>query len=168
MSEIGRIVIAMMIFTSLAMATFVHGSTVQKLSFARLAEESDVIVQGQVADVKSRQARDPGLISTIVAVSVERQFKGPEVSSVTIEQPGGTLGDLALGIPGTPEFAVGENVILFLKRQRGGTFATAGGKQGKFTARVQPGGDTTLVEDFAHRSEDLNSFLERLTSTLKR
>ena len=104
---------------------------------------------------------------TIITVSIERQFKGPQVSSVTIEQPGGSLGDIAQGVPGLPEFSSGEEVIVFLKRQRGGAFNIVGGKQGKFTAKTQPGSREEVVEDFAHRTEALDSFLNRLTSMIK-
>jgi hypothetical protein len=102
-------------------------------------------------------------MTTIVTVSIERQFKGPKVSSVTIEQPGGSVGDIAQGVPGLPEFSSGEDVILFLKRQREGAFNIVGGKQGKFTAKTQPGSSEKVVEDFAHRTEALESFLDRLT-----
>ncbi|MGH7927639.1 MAG: hypothetical protein ACREQV_07580 [Candidatus Binatia bacterium] len=167
MSDNSRIVFSVVILISLAATPLAHGTTVQKLSFERLIGEADLIVQGRIDEVKTRQARDRSFISTIVGVSVERQFKGVEVSSITIEQPGGAVGDIVQGVPGSPQFAVGEHVILFLQRRRGDAFEIVGGKQGKFITNIQPGTDKKLVEDFAHRTEALDTFLARLTNTLK-
>jgi hypothetical protein len=159
---VARIVI-FLTSTCLTAAGFVQATTLQKLSFDRLIGEADLIIKGRVEELKTRQASDRRSITTIVTVSIERQYKGAKVSSVTIEQPGGSVGDIAQGVPGLPEFSSGEDVILFLKRQREGAFNIVGGKQGKFTAKTQPGSSEKVVEDFAHRTEALESFLDRLT-----
>jgi hypothetical protein len=154
-------------FTCLIGASFVEATTVHKLSFDRLIAEADVIVRGRVEKVQIQQAPDRGSMSTVVTVSIARQFKGPKLSSVSIKQPGGTVGDIAQGVPGLPEFSSGEEVVLFLKRQRGGAFKIVGGKQGKFIAKTQPESNNWVIEDFAGRTEGLDSFLDRLTSMVK-
>jgi hypothetical protein len=163
---VARIVI-FVVSTYLAAPGFVQATTLQKLSFDRLIGEADLIIMGRVEELKTRQVSDRRSMTTIVTVSIERQFKGPKVSSVTIEQPGGSVGDIAQGVPGLPKFSSGEDVILFLKRQPGGAFNIVGGKEGKFTAKTQPGSKEEVVEDFAHRIEALESFLNRLTSMIK-
>ncbi|HME60914.1 MAG TPA: hypothetical protein VKH62_06650, partial [Candidatus Binatia bacterium] len=82
------------------MASLAEAGTVQELSFERLIAESDVIVRGRVEEIKTRQASDQRSVMTIVKVSVEMQFKGPIITSLTIEQPGGTIGDIVQGVPG--------------------------------------------------------------------
>jgi hypothetical protein len=159
--------IILLSFICLEGASSVEATTLQKLSFDRLIAEADLIVRGRVEEPKIQPAADRRPISTVVTVSVERQFKGPKLSSVTIEQPGGSMGDIAQGVPGLPKFSSGEDVVLFLKRQRGGTFKIVGGKQGKFIAKIQPESDNWIVEDFAGRTEGLDSFLDRLTSMVK-
>jgi hypothetical protein len=154
-------------FVCLVTASIVEARTVQRLSFDRLISEADLIARGRVEKLENQQAADGRSVTTVVTVSVDRQFKGPKVSSVTIEQPGGSMGDIAQGVPGLPEFSSGEDVVLFLKRQRGGTFKVVGGKQGKFTAKTQPESNNWIVEDFARRTEGLDSFLDRLTSMAK-
>ena len=140
-----------------------QASTQQKLSLAQLSAQADVILRGQVETITTRQASDRRPISTMVQVSVERQFKGPKVSTVTIEQAGGSQGDVRLAVPGSPEFSAGENVILFIRQGRSrGAFNIVGGKQGKFTIRTAPESSKEVVEDFAHRTEDLDSFIARL------
>jgi hypothetical protein len=154
-------------FVCIVTASIVEARTVQRLSFDRLISEADLIARGRVEKLENQQAADGRSVTTVVTVSVDRQFKGPKVSSVTIEQPGGSMGDIAQGVPGLPEFSSGEDVVLFLKRQRGGTFKVVGGKQGKFIAKTQPESNNWIVEDFARRTEGLDSFLDRLTSAVK-
>jgi hypothetical protein len=156
----------LLVYLALAAASSTQASTVQKLSFERLVDEADVIVRGKVQELKNSPASDRSSVSTLIRVSVEKQFKGVKVSSVTVEQPGGFLGTVVQSVPGSAEFSSGEDVILFLKRRREGAFAVVGGKQGKFTAKAQPG-KSGVVEDFAHRSEALDTFLDRLTSKVK-
>jgi hypothetical protein len=154
------------IYMGLAAAGLAQASTVQKLSFDRLVDEADVIVRGRVQELKNSPASDRSSVSTVITVSVENQFKGDKVSSVTLQQPGGSLGAVVQSVPGLAEFSSGEDVILFLKRRREGAFAVIGGKQGKFTAKGQPG-KSGVVEDFAHRTEALDSFLDRLARKVK-
>lgn len=159
---------ALILFIALVAASFVQASTAEKLSFDRLIGEADLIVKGRVEELKTRQAPDRRSVTTVVTVAVANQFKGAKVSSITIEQPGGSMGEVAQGVPGLPEFSAGEDVIVFLKRQRSGAYSIVGGKQGKFTVKSQPGTTNEVVEDIAHRTETLDSFLDRLVKMTKR
>ena len=150
----------------LAVPGFVQGTTLQKLSIDRLIGEADLIVRGRVEELKTRQAPDRRFITTIITLSVQTQFKGPEVSSITLEQPGGAMGDVAQRVPGLAEFSKGEDVVLFLKRQRGDLFNTVNGKQGKFTIKTERETGKEIVEDFAHRAEALDDFLSRVKSMI--
>jgi hypothetical protein len=143
-------------------------STVQKLSFDRLVDASDLIVEGRVEEVKASRSPDGGFSTTRIAISVAEQFKGKKVSSVLIEQSGGTIGDVVQASPGTAEFSSDEQVILFLQRQTHETYTVVGGKQGKFIIGAKSGGDQRIVQDFAHRTETHDSFIDRLAKTLER
>jgi hypothetical protein len=163
MSPSERFVLGKVVLLWLLIATMsAHAGSTEKLSFEQLIGAADLIVKGRVDELNTRTTRNQGSMTTIVTVLVERQFKGTKYSLVTIEQAGGSAGDVALGVPGLAEFSRGEEVILFLKRQRSGRFIVVGGRQGKFTARIEPASRGTVVEDFAHRSEPLEVFLERL------
>jgi len=155
---------ALILCLALAAASFVRASTVEKLSFDRLIDEADLIVKGRVEELKNRQAPDRRSVTTVVMISVVSQFKGAKVSSITIEQPGGSMGRVAQGVPGLPEFSPGEDVIIFLKQQRSGTYSIVGGKQGKFSVKTPPGSNQEIAEDYAHRTETLDSFLNRLVT----
>jgi hypothetical protein len=165
MSHSRRFPLQLLILICLVTPNLGGAGTLEKLSFDRLSGEADVIVRGRVEEITTRKASDRRPISKIIRISVERQFKGPKVSAVTIEQSGGSEGEVTLAVPGSPEFSSGEDVILFLTRRRGGSFNIVGGKQGKFTAKTLPGNNNAVVEDFAHRTEDLNTFIDRLGKT---
>lgn len=168
MSLRNRCILGIVVFLGvLTAAAAARADTLQKLSFEQLVAAADLIVKGRVQEVNSRPSRKPRATITAVTVSVEQQFKGSKSSVVTVAQSGGAAGDVALGVPGNPEFFTGEDVILFLKRQRDGGFKVVGGKQGKFSARVEPSNGKATVEDFAHRSEALDTFLERLANLAK-
>ena len=146
-----------------------EASTGQKLSLEQLAEQADAIVRGRVEETKTRQSSDGAFANTRIVVSVEEQFKGDKISSLTIRLPVGSIGDLVQGAPGTPEFAQGDTVIVFLQRERQqGTYRLVGGKQGKFTAKSEPGSDVKIIEDAARRVESYDRFLDRLSKALKR
>jgi hypothetical protein len=162
-----HLVLRIFFVVCLAVASLAEAGTVQELSFERLIAESDVIVRGRVEELKTRQASDQRSIMTIVKVSVERQFKGPIITSLRIEQPGGTIGDIVQGVPGLPEFSSDEKVIIFLKHHRRDAYRIVGGKQGKFTIKTLPN-KNEVVEDLAHRTEALDTFVDRLTNTIKR
>ena len=159
---------ALIVCLALAAASSLPASTVERLSFDRLIGEADVIVKGRVEELKARQAPDRRSVTTVVTVSVGSQFKGAKVSSIRIEQPGGSLGEVVQGVPGLAEFSSGEEVIVFLKRRPSGVFSIVGGKQGKFSAKIQPGSNLEVAEDYAHRTEALDAFLDRLAKALKR
>jgi hypothetical protein len=157
---LGKIVLTVSVF----IAAGAWGSTVERLSTAQLIARADVIARGSVTDIKTRRSGQ-GSASTLVNITVEKQFKGAQLASVIIEQPGGVIGEVTLAVPGTPKFAAGEDVIVFLKRRRDGVFTVVGGPQGKFTARRHAGGE--VIEDFARKTEPLDSFVDRLTRRLQ-
>jgi hypothetical protein len=142
-------------------------STVQKLTFEELARQADVIVRGRVAESKTIPSSDGTFLTTRIAVSVEEQFKGQKVSSVTLTLPGGSVGNVVQGSPGTPDFSPGEEVFLLLHRRRNQDYHLVGGKQGKFNARPEPGSNQKIVEGLAHRTESYDSFVDRLAKALK-
>jgi len=158
----------LVVLISLCMPSVAAGSTGQKLSIDRLSAESEIIIKGRVDELKSRQARDRSFAITSIVVSVERQFKGPAVSAVTIEQPGGSIGDITQATPGLAQFSPGEEVILFLERRGRNMFHVVGGRQGKFTIKSGPSGTQKFVEDYAGRTEALDSFLSRISPPERR
>ena len=142
--------------------------SVQRLSLEQLARQADLIVKGRIQDIRNQTSQDRSAITTVVVLPIEKQWKGPNVSMVTVRQPGGSAGEITQRVMGLPEFAVGEEVVLFLRKQADGRYATVGGKQGKFTVRINPQSGKEMIEDLTGKEQELGEFLSRLKETLSR
>jgi hypothetical protein len=163
-SIIEAVLLSMVILTQSASA-----STAQKLSLEELVKQADVIVRGRVAEATTNPSSDRGFWMTRVVISVDEQFKGRKVSSVTVTVAGGAMGSVAQGSPGTPEFSFGEDVVVFLRWLKNqNAYGVVGGKQGKFTAWSKPGSDQKIVEDAARRTESYENFAARLAQALRK
>ncbi len=104
---------------------------VEEMSLADLTSKASTILQGKVSKVKSHWDKDQTMIYTSVSISVGSYLKGEtEAREVTIEVPGGTVGDITLWVSDTPIFEEGQEVILFLREEY---FQIVGWFQGKFT-----------------------------------
>jgi hypothetical protein len=111
-----------------------RASSVIPLSPDALASSSDAIVLGRVTSIQSAP-QDDGNIYTFIAISVEREFFGHLNKGTTIylKQLGGRFHHNASWVFGSPEFFVGEEVVVFSELMRDGFFRAAHLFQGKFT-----------------------------------
>ena len=124
-------------------------SLVIKKDLGTLAGEADVIVRGNVTELKSRW--EEGKIFTYVTVSPQDWLKGKRKGELTIKVPGGVVGDIACYVTDSPAFKKGEKLFLFL-RATDSCFEVAGCHQGKYTIKGNQVGDTGLsVDNFAAR-----------------
>lgn len=108
----------------------VWGTTVMKMELPELVKTADSIVQGRVEAVEARWERK--LIFTYVSIIVDDPLKGDRKQTVLVRQLGGKIGALNMSVSGTPIFHPGDQVIVFLKAQRDGTFDIVGFNQGKY------------------------------------
>lgn len=138
----------------------------QKLSLEQLAREADLIAMGRIQGVTSQESVDRSTMTTVVTLSVEEQWKGPKASTITVKQPGGSVGGLTQRVMGEPQFSVGEEVILFLKKGRNGSYVTVGGVQGKFLIKKDLQSGKRVIEDLTGKSDFEESFIHRLREIL--
>ena len=91
-----------------------HTTTVLPTDFAEMVAGSQVIVHGRVTVVRSylTAART---IETLVTVAVQDPIKGPAAAQVAFRLPTGQVGRYRRVMVGAPEFAEGDEVILFLR-----------------------------------------------------
>ncbi|TAJ91099.1 hypothetical protein EPO44_14740 [bacterium] len=104
--------------------------------------------------------------TTFQKSSIEEQWKGPRTSTITIEQPGGSVGAITQHVTGLAHFTVGEEIIIFLSKQEDSSLATVGGKQGKFLLKTDPQNKKEVIEDVTGKSQDLSDFVRRVRTTL--
>src|SRR5688572_943619 len=100
----------------------------------QLIRQASTIVLGQITKIDSHWYAAKTQIYTHIGVRVEEVLKG-ELSEVevTVKELGGTVGGLRSWIFGSPEFVVGERVLLFLTANPDGTLRVLSLYQGKFS-----------------------------------
>jgi hypothetical protein len=107
-------------------------TTIAKLSFDQLTDNSEFVVSGTVT--RSWTAWDSAhkYIWTHYEVSVLSEIKGRPGRKVEIEELGGVVGDAGMTVPGTVAYETGEKVLVFLSRFPNGYLRTTGWGQGKY------------------------------------
>src|SRR5690349_8029450 len=99
----------------LATAAVSHASTFVQVSDEDLAREATVIVEGTVAGIES--IAPPGeVIYTYITIDPQVIVKGDVPNApFVIRERGGTVEDRTEWTWGSPSYAIGERVFLFLK-----------------------------------------------------
>ncbi|HEY9231191.1 MAG TPA: hypothetical protein VIS78_03570, partial [Blastocatellia bacterium] len=108
-------------------------TTAVMLTDEDLIASSRVILIGDVQSVKAQWDADHQTINTYVKVNVTRLLKGQlQNQTIVFKQLGGRVGDEATVIFGAPEYAAGQQVLLFLDTRQDGTLRVAHLFQGKY------------------------------------
>jgi hypothetical protein len=109
------------------------------VSDADLAASAVSVVRGRVTAIASHWNAGRRQIFTDVTLAVDEVLSGPVLAAtVTLRQPGGSVAGLEHWIEGSPEFRVGEPVLVFLRAARDGTLRVAHFFQGKFSIVRDP------------------------------
>jgi hypothetical protein len=91
----------------------VRATVVVPADFAELTAEAGAIAHGRIVRVEARQ--DERLrVERLVTLQVLEYFKGGWGNVVQFRMPGGTLGRYQTVMIGAPDFAEGDEVVLFL------------------------------------------------------
>jgi hypothetical protein len=159
-------------------------TTVLRFSVEELADRADVIVHATCTDVRGRETAD-GVV-TDVELKVVEGLKGATAGApFTFTTYGGATETRGTFIAGSPQFQVGEELLLFLDRpNRVGYRMAIGMSQGKYTIREDAGRKvasrnlaglvfvdprTGEVEDAGpEQGVDLGELLQTIKNTLAR
>jgi hypothetical protein len=98
----------------LALAATARATVIIPADLAELSRDAIAIVRGRVAAVDPRWTEDRGTIETIVTLEAEGYLKGAFGQVVRFRVPGGELGRFRSIVVGAPEFAVDQQVVVFL------------------------------------------------------
>jgi hypothetical protein len=134
----------------LAMSPLAEGATVEAMTLDEMALRADLIFVGRSvesrADWNDRHTR----IYTYTTFEVERFLKGGGGErQVTLRLWGGQVGPLRAIVPGTPQFAPGEEVLLFCVGSGARIPTLLGLALGKFTLERDREGETFLKRDIS-------------------
>jgi len=127
-----RAMTAFLLLIGALSAPLVQAVIFDPLSIEALAAKADIVLKGTV--LSRTCERDPaGRIFTRVEIDVTDLWKGAISSTpFQIVHGGGVLGDRQSVVDGQVEYAIGEEVVVFLVRNTRGEGVTLGLKQGKF------------------------------------
>ena len=101
--------------------------------------EARAIVRGRILAIETGLDEQQDRIYTYVTLKVQEVLKGRITQrKIVLKQPGGEYGSRGSMVFGTPEFTVGENVILYLDTWRDGNLRVHQMLLGKFTVIKDP------------------------------
>lgn len=83
--------------------------------FTTVVTESGLIVHGRVMRVDSHLVGPQRAIESVVTLAVIRSFKGDAAGTVSFRVPNGQVGRYRRVLVGAPEFAEGDEVVVFLQ-----------------------------------------------------
>ena len=114
-------------------------TTVVQMTETDLAAQAAAVVLGRVTALQSHWDAGRGQIFTDVTLAVDEVLAGPALpASVTLRQPGGRIGGVHSWLEGSPEFLIGERVLVFLRVSRDGTLRVLQLYQGKLSVMTDP------------------------------
>ena len=133
--------ISLVVITILWLAPKAGATTLVRMSLRQLVQASSVVVQGEVIAQTARVNASHTRIMTYTTVQVEKALKGQPPATIIIEQPGGTVSNFHVHVPGAAFLSPQTQYVLFLEPAAGGsgTFHTVGMMQGAFRAYRERG-----------------------------
>ena len=148
----------------LSLAPLANATIIVPMSIEEMVVEAAAIVQGKVLARQSAWDAQHRRIYTFTEIQVVDRMFGQMPERIVVRTLGGAVGEVGMRVSGTPEFADGEDVVLFLRadpleRQH---FQVIGMSQGKY--RLQPGANGQL---FAVPSTAGLAFVRPNNGTLK-
>lgn len=137
------------VFVALAAVATASATTVVVPTDAQLFAASRAVVRGRVTEIRARRVDAGRRIVTYVSLDVDTVFAGDVAPGrLALREMGGQVGDDFSQVYGTPEFAVGERVLLYLNTDDEGVWHTAFMFVGKFSI-VDNGGRDAVVRQRA-------------------
>ena len=129
----------------------------------QLIAKTPVIVDGTVLSTKAVD-RD-GAIWTDTVVEVAQAIKGSAEGTIIVREIGGMLDERITKLFGTPEFAAGERVLLFLEPSPRGGYRTMDLYVGKFSrGEMKNGRQLWMRDDLTHDVTLLDADLQPLNA----
>lgn len=128
--------------------TQLHATTLARMDLRELARQSAYIARARCVNTTGQSSSR--LIWTLSTFVVTEAWKGNPPSPFTIRLPGGEAAGRRVTVEGAPQFAVGEEVVLFLSTDTGRQMTIVSWAQGTFRIHRNPRtGAMDAVQDTA-------------------
>ncbi|MGH9424425.1 MAG: M57 family metalloprotease, partial [Thermoanaerobaculia bacterium] len=139
---------SLLLILTLFLAVTAHAATFIVPSDRALVAASKAIVLATAGESHGRWAPG-GWIETVTELNVDEAIKGPMVAGDTIHvtELGGIVGEIGYVVAGSPRYASGQQVLLFLETNDRGEWVAKNMAVGKFDRAEDLRGRRLLVRD---------------------
>ena len=132
------IAIQFLSFIMLCVLASQSSAIMEGMSTKYLTRAADVILEGEVIDVRADWSKDGKTIITQATILESNIIKGKIIQKkIIVEYEGGEIGDIGLKVSDVAPLIKGEKVIMFLKvgksKRKGSVLNIVGKGQGKYT-----------------------------------
>jgi hypothetical protein len=115
-----------------------------------LVRGAEIVVRARVIANQAAWDAERRFIWTWTSLDVVETWKGTASGRIAIREPGGEVGSVGMRVAGTPKYAPGEDVVVFLYRDPQGALRTLGWTQGRFALALDVAGSGALVAHASH------------------
>ncbi len=129
---------ALCLAVALAPTLPARAAQVVQMDLQALSKNAEVIAVGRCTGTSAGWNAEHTHIYTTINIQVSQYLKGFLGPQIQFRQLGGKVGGKHLRVPGMPSFAAGEQVIVFLARDRAGKYQVLTAQQGKFSVVANP------------------------------
>jgi len=134
------------LLVSLACVAPSRATTFILMSESDLATRSVAAVTGVVTDIEAAEDAATAGINTYVHIEPDDVVFGSlPAGPLVLREPGGRLRGRTEWVYGSPEYRVGEEVLVFLTQSADGTLRTTGMSMGKFSVELDDDGVVNAV-----------------------
>jgi hypothetical protein len=146
-------VVAVLLLAAVATATF--ATQVIYRTPRQLGQESALVIDGKVTNVRSYWNDTHTKIYTEAVVTVSGSHKGDAGSVVRIVQPGGVVGNVRMTLHGAIQWKPNQEVLLFLEPSVPGAYQVTGLFQGMYKVERDERSGKAYVLKASHGGADL-------------
>jgi hypothetical protein len=145
--------------------------------FSEMVAESQLVVHGRVAEVRSQMIGSFRTIESVVTITVQETLKGEPGQTVSVRVPGGQVGRYRRVMVGAPVFRPGEEVVVFLSGRppsipmpfglNQGVYRVSRGADGRSLVAAPMLGEGRIVRgDPARRPIEVGSFMQQVRAAV--
>lgn len=129
-------ILLLAICAALAAPATVRATVLVPAEFREVVTGADIIAYGRVVETMVESSADRKRLETLVTLRVGTYLKGEAGETLVFTVPGGQIGRYRHVLVGAPQFAPGEEAIVFLNRRGEGRPVVFGLNQGVFRVRL--------------------------------
>ena len=143
--------LSFLVFALLLAAAPAGATVIAPAELGDVVSGSHVIVHGRVVEVRSMTTPDRRSIFSLVTLRVDEALKGRPGRTVTFRVPNGQVGRYRRIVVGAPEFAMGDEVVVFLQGQAPQVPTLFGLSQGVYRVSRQTASRRLAADTFLRR-----------------